>query len=205
MASRMSKKTTSKKKSVHPGGDIRDRILDSALRVAEQMPWDSVSLSDIAQEAGLSLSDLRESCEDKADILGLYGRRVDRRTLAGVSSPDMSSPEKDRLFDVLMTRFDVLNEDRNALVSILGSFLRDPKQAVISLPHLARSMMWMAESAGLSTDGLGGALRILGLSAVYLNVLRTWMQDNSADLSMTMSALDKNLDRLEQIAGLLPL
>ncbi len=201
----MSKKTTSKKKPVRLSDDPRDTVLDSALRVAQHMPWDSITLNDIAHEAGISLADLRAVCEDKADILGLYGRRVDRRTLAGLSSPDMSSPEKDRLFDVLMTRFDVLNKDRNALVSILGSFLRDPKQAVISLPHLARSMMWMAESAGLSTDGLGGALRILGLSAVYLNVLRTWMQDNSADLAMTMSALDKNLDRLEQIAGLLPL
>lgn len=204
MASRMAAKIPRKKKAAD-SRSVRDRGVDAALLLAAVMPWDSLTLSDIAQEAGVALCELRAAFDDKADILSAYGKRVDQAVLAASRAPDLSLPEKDRLFEILMERFDVIQNDRAAVVSILKSFVRDPKQAVISLPHLTRSMVWMMEGAGLSTEGIRGALTVLGLSAAYLNVLRVWIDDESADLSATMAALDKTLSRAEQIAGWLPL
>lgn len=204
MASRMAAKTPRKKQKAKTRTP-RDRGVDAALSLAAVMPWDSLTLSDIAREAGLSMSELREAFEDKADILAAYGRRVDKAVLESVPEADLDLPEKDRLFEILMARFDVLQNDREAVVSILQSFLRDPKEAVISLPHVGRSMVWMMEGAGLSTDGIGGAARILGVCAAYLHVLRVWVQDESPDLTATMAALDKSLSCAERVAGWWPL
>jgi hypothetical protein len=113
---------------------------------------------------------------------------------------DLALSERDRLFDILMERFDLANQDRAALTSILHSFKTDPKQMVISLPHLGLSMSRMCELAEIDTQGLRGALRVMGLMGAYVWVLRTWLQDDSPDLSKTMSALDKTLSRLEQTA-----
>jgi hypothetical protein len=96
-----------------------------------------------------------------------------------------------------MERFDVLSEHRDAVISILSSFRTDPKEAIISLPHLARSMTWMMEAAGLDTSGFKGAARVTGLTLLYANVLRVWIKDDSEDQAKTMAALDKNLDRAE--------
>jgi AcrR family transcriptional regulator len=195
----MAAKNTAKKPKPLQKPD-KERALDAALSLAARMGWDMVTLSDIAAESGMTLAELSDHFEDKTDILVAYGRAIDKKVLAICSDMDPASPERDRLFEILMERFDVLSNDREAVVSILKSFTLDPKQAVISLPHLGRSMAWMLEAAGIDTSGVKGAIRVAGLAAVYLNVLRQWVKDESEDLSRTMAALDKNLSRAEQCA-----
>jgi hypothetical protein len=102
-----------------------------------------------------------------------------------------------------MERFEVLNEYRAALVSILDSFKTDPKQLVISCPHLGRSMSWMLEAAGVETDGLRGALKVAGLTALYIKTLHVWQDDESADMAKVMASLDKDLGRAERFANTL--
>jgi hypothetical protein len=96
-----------------------------------------------------------------------------------------------------MERFDALNEQRAGIVAILDSFRHDPKQAVITLPHLGRSMSWMLDAAGIDTGGVKGLMKIAGLTAVYLDTLRAWKDDDSEDMAKTMAALDRNLARAE--------
>ncbi len=187
-----------------PEGDPvneRECILDAALDLAAAQGWSEVALSAIAKRAGCSLSALRAHVEDKSDILALLGRRIDRRTLDNAGEPDPSVSARDRLFDILMERLDVLNERRAAIVSILDSFRCDPKQAVISCPHLARSMNWMLEAAGEDTQGIRGALKVAGLTAIYIKTLRVWRDDESPDLARTMAALDRDLSRAGRLAS----
>lgn len=174
----------------------REKIVNAALSLAAEQPWQDVTLSAIAAKARVSLADMHDDFADKTDILSVYGRMLDRRVLARWSGEEDSTP-RDKLFDLLMERYECLNDDRAALTSILKSFRLDPKQAVIGLPHLCRSMAWMLEAAGVSTSGLQGAARVSGLTAIYLHGLKTWMNDEGADLAKTMAALDKDLGRAE--------
>lgn len=181
--------------------DLKTAVILAALSEAEALGWEHVTLKDIAAAAKVSLPDLHDHFEDKFDILAGLGRMIDRRVLAGLSPANDTESERDRLFDILMDRFEVLNEHRGGIASILKSFRFDPKQAVISLPHLCRSMCWMLESAGVSTYGLKGAMKVAALSALYLNVLRTWVEDDSPDMAKTMAALDRDLGRAERWGG----
>lgn len=58
------------------------------------------------------------------------------------------------------------------------------------------------ELAGISSSGLSGALRVKGLLVAYGDAFRTWLGDDSQDLTPTMAALDRNLRRAEKLAGL---
>lgn len=180
---------------------VKERAVDAALSLAAIMPWEMVTMSEIADEADVTLAELSDYFDDKSDILAAYGRRIDRQVLeiVGTASPDEN--QRDRLFDILMERFDVIGENREAIVSILKSFRLDPKQAVISLPHLGRSMSWTLEAAGMDTSGIKGAIRLAGLTGVYMNVLRVWIADDSQDLSKTMAVLDRSLGRAERAAS----
>ena len=184
-----------------PQLSLKERAVAGALDLASRMGWDMITMADIADKAHASLAELAEVFDDKTDVLVAYGRQIDKKVLESYASPDLSASERDRLFDILMERFDILNANRAAVVSILKSFTLDPKQAVISLPHLGRSMAWMLEAAGIDTSGIKGAIRVAGLTVVYLNATRHWMQDDSADLSKTMAALDRTLNRAEQCAN----
>lgn len=174
-------------------------VVEAALKLAVDLGWGRVTLQDVAEETGYSLGQLFEEFDDKTDILVALGRMIDRRVLDGIS-PDPSLSARDQLFDIMMDRFDVLNDFREGLTAILDSFRYDPKQAVISMPHLCRSMTWMLEAAGIETGGIKGAIKVTGLTGLYLKVLRAWKSDESPDLSKTMAALDKDLGRVESLA-----
>ncbi|PZO86408.1 MAG: TetR family transcriptional regulator [Micavibrio aeruginosavorus] len=184
---------------------LKERAVSAALSLSATLGWDLITMTDIADETGASLAELSDLFDDKGDILTAYGRMIDREMLKAAGTPDNSVSERDRLFDIIMTRFDVVNRDRAAVVSILHSFRADPKQAVISLPHLGRSMAWVLEAAGIEANGFKGAARLAGLTAVYVAVTREWLSDDSADMAKTMAALDKNLERAERAANFLSL
>lgn len=185
-----------------PKKDIKLQIVQAALDLAVEKGWAATTLRDIAARCDLSLPQLHDVVEDKVDILSLLGRVIDRRVLDEIDEPDPEISPRDRLFDILMERYDILNDYREGIIAILSSFQCDPKQAVISLPHLARSMTWMLEAAGMETGGIRGAIKVAGLTGVYLKVLHSWKSDDSPDLSKTMASLDKALGRAEYVAEL---
>ncbi len=185
-------------------GDINQKIIDSALYLAVDQGWEYTTLRDIADHAQISAVDLYDVIDDKGDILAILGRIIDRKLMDGldISNDSLSSP-RERLFDIMMDRYEVLNDYRDGVCAILESFKCDPKQMVISLPHLCKSMSWMLEISGIETSGIKGAIKVAGMTGVYIKVLRIWHKDESADLSKTMSYLDKTLERAERAANIL--
>lgn len=181
------------------GKVTREKIVDAALQLASTHPWHEISLNDIANDLKASLADIFEVIEDKDDILIAYGRQIDRKVLENLPEFGKDDSQKDILFDILMERFDLLSEDRNALLSILNSFKSDPKQLLMSGPHLCKSMTWMAEAAGVETNGWRGAALVTGLTGVYLNTSRVWMKDESPDMGKTMATLDKSLTQFHDL------
>lgn len=182
--------------------DFRQKIMTAALDLAVEQGWEYTTLRDIAERSGLKPAELYDVIEDKNDVFVLLGRMIDKRVLAELSVDDEASA-RDRLFDIMMDRYEVLNDYREGLIAILESFKYDPKQIVISFPHLCRSMSWMLEVAGIETAGIKGALKVAGLSGIYLKVLHVWKDDESVDLAKTMAALDKALEGAERTADTL--
>jgi AcrR family transcriptional regulator len=172
-----------------------------ALELSSELGWVHVTLMDVADKAGVTLAQLHEHFDDKSDILVTLGRMIDARVLEAFDTLEADESPRDRLFDVMMERFDVLNDYRDGVLSILRSFRFDPKEAVISCPHLCRSMSWMLEASGVDTNGFRGAAKIIGLTGIYLKVLKTWKDDESPDMGKTMAMLDKHLGQAENLAN----
>lgn len=191
----------------HSGGNgtgiDTDRVIDAAMELAAQKGWEQVSLLDIAQKAGVPLSRLYGRFPGKQEVLAAFSHRVDEAVLAEQAGEDLEEPARDRLFDILMLRFDHLQPHREAIRSILDAYRRDPLLALGGLRQLHRSMRWMLEAANLSSSGLRGELRVEALCAIYAATLRTWLEDDSADMAKTMASLDGLLRRIERPAAVL--
>ncbi|HEB79833.1 MAG TPA: TetR/AcrR family transcriptional regulator [Rhodospirillales bacterium] len=198
----MTRKTTSKtKRSGASGADPGARIIAAALELAVEEGWRNVSLSAIAAKAKLSLAQVHGVYPSKASILGGFINDIDQKTLAS-GAADAGDSARDRLFDVLMRRFDVMAPHKDALRAILRDGLADPCNVLCAAPRTLRSMAWMLEAAGLSPAGLQGAARVNGLALIYAGAVRTWLRDDTGDMAKTMAALDKGLARAEKITGL---
>ena len=188
------------------GHSSDDHIIDAAMTLAGTNGWRRTGLADIAAEAGISLAELYGRFRSKGAILDAFVQRIDRATLEGadkVASDDTTSV-RDRLFDLIMRRFDALASHKAAVAALARDLPATPLAALCTAGRLCRSMAWMASVAGVPTSGPLGLLRVKGLVAVYLYAMRVWLHDDSEDNAKTMSALDTALRRAEMFAQSAP-
>ena len=171
----------------------RDRIIAATLRLAETRNWRDITLNDIAEEANIPLSDLADDFSSKSAILLAFVRAVDKAILDGAPKPEEGQDPRDRVFEVVMNRFDLLKPYKNALKRIMWSRPIEPKL----LRKLLSSQHWMLEAAGVSSEGPLGLVKVGGLAGVYSRVFRIWLSDDDPGLGRTMAALDKRLRRGE--------
>jgi AcrR family transcriptional regulator len=182
------------------GGDAESRLVEAALSLADRQGWRRTTLTDIAREAGLSLADLHARLRSRGAILSACLRHFDQIALAGPPADKKEKP-KDRLFDLLMRRFDALKPHRKAVRSMAWDSFGDPA-ALLALRRLLISMGWMLEAAGVPTAGLPGLVKRRILALAYLSVLVVFLRDDSKDLGKTMAALDRRLSLIEPFLGL---
>lgn len=184
------------------GKSPADRAIDAFLELVAGRGWRNVALADVATASGLSNADLYALFPSKQALLAAFIRRVDAKVLATPADPQGSV--RDRLFELLMRRFDALAPQRAAIKSVLRAAPCDPALPLCFGPRFMAAMRWTADAAGVDTAGLTGLLRVKGIAACYLWALRVFVADDSADHAKTMAALDQALSRAEMLARSVP-
>ncbi len=177
----------------------RDAIVDALMRLARDRPWHDIEIADLAQEAGVSLSEFRDLFPSKGAVLGAFTRRIDREVLDGTTDELKDEPARERVFDVMMRRLDALGPYKAALRRIFFALRRDPF-ALASLNQSAlNSQRFMLAASGISTEGPLGYLKLQGAVMVLGNTLETWLDDDDPALARTMARLDRELRRGERV------
>ncbi|GEO80309.1 hypothetical protein [Pararhodospirillum oryzae] len=178
-----------------------DAVLAAALRAAAAQGWTRASLAGVAEDAGVPLAEVLSRFPTRGHMLRAWGKAIDRAMLEGGVTQDARDGVRDRLFDLLMRRFDALAPDREALRALLPTFGGDPLLAAVVAMGLSRSMSLTLEAAGVGSSGPAGLLRVKGLGLVYAYATRVFLNDDTPDLARTMAALDKALDKADRVAG----
>jgi len=181
-------------------GDDADRVIDAVMELVLVEGWVRLTMSRIAQTAGISLVDLYVLFPSKQAVLAAFFQRIDvamSRALDSNAEPEVSA--RDRLFEVVMARFDALLPYKESVRRIVGEACFDPAGLVCLAPVFRRSLSWMLECSGLSSSGLRGAVRLKGLAGIYVYTFAIWLRDDSEDMTKTMAALDQRLSHAEQI------
>ena len=135
-------------------------------------------------------------------MLRALSRRIDEAMLAYDEAELAGLPPRDRAFELLMRRLEALVPFRPGLERLARGACCDPCLVLATGCRLDRSLAWLQDAAGLRRFGLRATLARRALGAAYLQTLRIWLQDETADLGRTMAELDKQLRRVERIAGL---
>lgn len=176
------------------------KLVAGLWQVVARHGWDGMTRLRVATAAGVPVAELRRRCPTPVHLLCLHERVADQLVLAG-TVPDQGGAVRDRIFDVLMRRIDAMQPHRAGILRLFEDLRRDPLLALALLAALPRSMAWMLEAAEVpAPPGALGALRVQGLTAVWLATVRAWTKDEGADLGATMAALDRALDRAGQVA-----
>jgi AcrR family transcriptional regulator len=177
------------------GGSPRDRIVAALLELLAEKSFESIGLAETAERAGVSLADMRDEFISKLAIYAAHIKAIDRQVLTGGEDDMAEESPRERLFDVLMRRLDVMAPQKEAVRSLLRSVRRDPPLALALNGLAVRSQQWMLAAANIDSAGPRGMLRAQGLAVMFAQVLRVWVDDDDPGLARTMAALDRGLGR----------
>lgn len=183
------RKSNSRSASAAPRGDTKSKLIAAALDLAASKGWRNLGMGEIAQAAGVGLGDAFAAFRTKPGLLAGFTRQVNETVLSG---GEAEGTPREKLFELLMRRFDALKTHRPALKAIIRGSVGDPA-AICGVPAALNAMAWMLEGAGISAEGWRGRARCLALTGAYAAAFRTFLEDDSEDLAKTMATLDRRL------------
>ena len=178
--------------------DYEKKIAENTLKKLHDKSWNKLTLDDVLEKKNKK----HKFFYKKNDLLKNLNRYVDDLLVENTKYIENSST-KDMLFEVVMARFDILQQNRIAFIKIFEELKKSPKKILKLLPSFLESMIVTAELAKFDVNGLKGSIRLKGLFIIYFTTFYAWVDDKTSSLEKTMNALDKNLDNAEKLSKLL--
>jgi len=182
--------------------NLRDRIVDDALALAEETHWEHVRLHDVAARLGITLNDIRTHFREKEDLTDAWFDRADAAMLARAEAPDFAAlPARERIAALIMAWLEALAPHRKATRQmILGKL--EFGHVHIQIPgvmRISRTVQWVREAAGRKAGFARRALEETGLTTIYLMTFVRWMNDDSPGAEHTRRFLEQRLVCAERL------
>jgi hypothetical protein len=180
----------------------RPDLLEAAFTHLAEVGWAGWSPVALAAMTGHDLLEVYEAFPMPAALARRLGERLDRAMLAIPADELEGLSHRERLFELLMRRFDAMRPFKAGLQRLTREARGEPELVLASICNLDRMAGWLLELAALPYRGLEGRLARRALMFAYARLFRVWLADDSPDLATTMAELDKRLDQLERLASL---
>ena len=143
--------------------DIPKHIIDTALTLAAERGWTEISLNHIALAAKLPLSEVYGVYASKTAILAAFSRQIDADMFAALYADATEASVRERLFDLLLKRFDALNPHHGALANLLRALCPHPPPSISRLPPPGPSLPGLPAAASSHQNGLVGPPELANL------------------------------------------
>src|SRR5580658_2113452 len=108
--------------------DFDSALIAAFFRLAAEQGWARTNLAEAARAAALPLAEARTRFPGRAAVLRHFGRMADRAALAETPT---EGTVRDKLFDLLMRRFDALQAHRAGVVALLRALPSEPPTALL--------------------------------------------------------------------------
>lgn len=178
---------------------IRRDLARAALTLAAAGPWREVTLTKLADAASRPISDFYGASLGEA--VDCVEEAFDRAIADNMDALDPSQSVRDRLFELIMRRFEAMETHRAAILAMEQGADRDPTVMAAAHQRHVRCARWVLALAGLEADGMTGQARAQGLGVIIGQARAAWRGDDAGDFAKTMGSLDKNLRRAEEMFG----
>lgn len=185
--------------SVSLEASVRRDLARAALGLAAVTPWRELTLVQLAHAASRPVTDFYGASLGEA--LDCVDEAFDRAIGEDLDKLDPGQSVRDRLFDLIMRRFEAMEPHRAAVLAMEQGQDRDPVLMAAAHQRHVRCARWVLALSGLEADGMTGNARAQGLGVIIGQARAAWRGDDAGDFNKTMASLDKNLRRAEEMFG----
>ncbi len=143
---------------------LRRDLARAALSLAASGAWREATLTKLADAANRPVSDYYGASIGEA--VDCVEEAFDRAIGDNLDKLDDSQSVRDRLFELIMRRFEAMEPHRAAVMAMEQGQDRDPTLMAAAHQRHVRCARWVLAIAGLEADGMTGQARAQGLVSI---------------------------------------
>ena len=181
--------------------DKKLNLVKSSFNIIEKSGWKSFSLQKLSYAEKIPINEIKIFFKSEITILDEFSKMIDVKVEKSFDYEELTNTSvKDNLFELIMLRLEYMQPYRNALKSIKSSFKSDPLVAKSVAKNVMNSLDFYLELTNAYNDSFLDIFKKKSIFLIYSYIFMIWLEDDSDELSKTMSELDKLLTFSEKIA-----
>ena len=181
--------------------DKKLNLVKSSFNIIEKSGWKSFSLQKLSYAEKIPINEIKIFFKSEITILDEFSKMIDIKVEKSFDYEELTNTSvKDNLFELIMLRLEYMQPYKNALKSIKSSFKSDPLVAKSVAKNVMNSLDFYLELTNAFNDTFLDIFKKKSIFLIYSYIFMIWLEDDSDELSKTMSELDKLLTFSEKIA-----
>ena len=181
--------------------DKKFNLVKSSFNIIEKSGWTSFSLQKLSDTEKVPINEIKLFFKSEITILDEFSKMIDIKVEKSFDYAELTKTSvKDNLFELIMLRLEFMQPYRNALKNIKNSFKSDPLVAKSVAKNVMNSLDFYLELTNAYNDSFLDIFKKKSIFLIYSYIFMIWLEDDSDELSKTMSELDKLLTFSEKIA-----
>jgi hypothetical protein len=190
--------------------EIENKYIKKGFDLINDIGWEKFSLEKLSTKEKIPINDLKVFFKCKNSIVDKFSRMIDKKIESKLRIDDFKdSSKKDILFELIMMRFDEMEGYKGSLVKILDVSKNKPLLISIITKNVMNTMDFFLELSNSYNNYAFDFLKKNFLFFIYSITFKTWLSDDTDDLSKTMAELDKLLSTAEnfqqKVSSFLPI
>ena len=176
----------------------KEKLITLGFKLIEKKGWKYFSLKSLAKANKSDLETIKIFFRNKSQFLESFSEMIDNKVLADIDKEEFNKNSiKDNLFELIMLRFENLNNYKTGLKILLSDLKKSPVELKKIVKKVLDSMDLFLEIANVKNNYLMDFIKVNIIFIIYSYVFKVWLGDQSTEMSKTMAELDKWLSEAE--------
>ena len=190
--------------------EIEKNYIKKGFNLINDIGWEEFSIEKLSIREKIPINELKIYFKCKYSIVDRFSKLIDKNIESKLRIQDFeNSSKKDILFELMMMRFDEMDEFKSSLAKILDASKNKPLLISIITKNVMNTMDFFLELSNSYNNHAFDFLKKNFLFLIYSITFKTWLSDNTEDLSKTMAELDRLLSTAEnfqqKVSSFLPI
>ncbi len=178
------------------------KLINVAFQIIEKLGWQKFSLKRLADEEKISIDEIYQIFKKKEDILKEFSSMIDLQVEKNFDFKDLeNSSTKDNLFELIMLRLELMRPYKKALKNIILVFRSNLSMIKSVSFKILNSLDFYLELTNAYDGSFFDIFKKKAIFFIYTQTFVVWINDDSEEMSKTMSELDKMLSFSEKITN----
>ena len=176
------------------------KIIEESFLFIDKIGWKEFSIERFAEENNYKTSEVKNFISNKNDLLIEFSKMIDEKVESNINIEEFeNSNVKDNIFELIMMRFDVMTPFKGGLKKIINE-IKSPIILKEISQNILVSMDFYLEFSNAYDDTIFDVIKKKSLFLIYSYCFKVWLNDDSKELSKTMSELDRLLNYAEKFS-----